>query len=58
MTVTQVEAGKEHNVIPAKVNIVVDVRVNDKYTNEEAAEILIKEDLVAAQQRLHSFSAE
>ena len=43
VTVTQVEAGKEHNVIPAKVNIVVDVRVNDKYTNEEAAEILIKE---------------
>jgi len=40
ITVTQVNAGKEHNVIPASVNLVVDVRVNDQYSNEELAKIL------------------
>lgn len=43
MTVTQINAGKQHNVIPAEVEIVVDVRVNDAYTNEEIVEILKKE---------------
>ncbi|MDG2396104.1 MAG: M20/M25/M40 family metallo-hydrolase [Flavobacteriaceae bacterium] len=40
MTVTQINAGNQHNVIPSKVNIVVDVRVNDCYTNSEITEIL------------------
>jgi len=40
ITVTQVNAGKEHNVIPASVNLVVDVRVNDQYSNEELEKIL------------------
>jgi acetylornithine deacetylase len=40
ITVTQVAAGKEHNVVPASVHLVVDVRVNDQYTNEELAKIL------------------
>lgn len=40
MTVTQIEAGKQHNVVPAKVNLVIDVRVNDAYTNKEIADIL------------------
>lgn len=43
MTVTQINAGKQHNVVPAKVELVIDVRVNDKYTNTEIAEILKKE---------------
>tara|TARA_R110002049_G_scaffold193289_1_gene362126 strand:+ start:4817 stop:5881 length:1065 start_codon:yes stop_codon:yes gene_type:complete len=43
LTVTQVNAGKQHNVVPAKVDLVIDVRVNDKYTNPEIAEILQKE---------------
>lgn len=43
MTVTQINAGIQHNAIPAAVDLVVDVRVNDLYTNEEIAEILKKE---------------
>ncbi|WBU90202.1 M20 family metallo-hydrolase [Cellulophaga omnivescoria] len=43
LTVTQINAGKQHNVVPAKVDLVIDVRVNDKYTNKEVAEILQKE---------------
>lgn len=42
ITVTQVEAGVQHNVVPAKVNLVIDVRVNDMYSNEEISEILIE----------------
>ncbi|MGB1283611.1 MAG: M20 family metallo-hydrolase [Polaribacter sp.] len=40
MTVTQMNAGKQHNVIPAKVDLVVDVRVNDAYSNQEIVAIL------------------
>ena len=43
VTVTQVSGGKEHNVVPAIVNLVVDVRVNDKYSNEEVSKILVQE---------------
>jgi len=35
MTVTQVNAGKQHNVVPAECHLVVDIRVNDCYTNAE-----------------------
>ncbi|AXG72250.1 acetylornithine deacetylase [Kordia sp. SMS9] len=40
MTVTQINAGKQHNAVPANVKLVVDVRVNDAYSNEEIADIL------------------
>jgi acetylornithine deacetylase len=40
MTVTQIAAGSQHNVVPAQVNLVVDVRVNDAYSNQEIATIL------------------
>ncbi|MDJ0646636.1 MAG: M20 family metallo-hydrolase [Flavobacteriaceae bacterium] len=40
MTVTQINAGKQHNAVPAEVNLVIDVRVNDRYSNEEIADIL------------------
>ena len=43
MTVSQINAGKQHNAIPADVDLVIDVRVNDKYTNAEIVEILQKE---------------
>ena len=43
MTVTQIHAGKQHNAIPAGVELVVDVRVNDQYTNKEIVEILQSE---------------
>ena len=43
LTVTQINAGSQHNVVPAKVDLVVDVRVNDRYSNKEIADILTKE---------------
>lgn len=42
MTVTQIEAGHQHNVIPASCKYVVDVRVTDSYTNQEVFEIINK----------------
>ena len=41
LTVTQISAGKQHNAVPADVKLVIDVRVNDKYTNSQVAELLI-----------------
>ena len=43
MTVTQINAGKQHNAVPAAVELVIDVRVNDAYSNEEIKDILEKE---------------
>lgn len=43
MTVTQISAGKQHNVVPAQVDLVVDVRVNDCYTNQEISDRLQRE---------------
>jgi acetylornithine deacetylase len=40
MTVTQIKAGKQHNAVPSEVELVIDVRVNDKYSNQEIADIL------------------
>lgn len=42
MTVTQINAGSQHNVVPAHVDLVIDVRVNDAYSNQEIANILQK----------------
>jgi acetylornithine deacetylase len=44
MTVTQVNA-KQHNVVPSECDIVVDIRVNDCYTNQEV--LAIKEHVNA-----------
>ena len=43
LTVTQINAGNQHNVVPAHVDLVVDVRVNDCYSNQEIAEVLNRE---------------
>ena len=43
LTVTQIKAGTQHNAVPADVDLVIDVRVNDKYTNTEIADILQKQ---------------
>lgn len=40
MTVTQVNAGSQHNVIPAECHFVVDIRVTDQYTNQEVLDIV------------------
>ncbi|MBO5687606.1 MAG: peptidase dimerization domain-containing protein, partial [Alistipes sp.] len=35
MTVTGIESGTQHNVVPAECRFMVDVRVNECYSNEE-----------------------
>lgn len=42
LTVTQINAGKQHNVVPAITELVIDCRVNDKYTNQEIVDIVTK----------------
>lgn len=40
MTVTQISAGTQHNVVPDECRYVVDVRPTEAYTNEEILEII------------------
>ena len=40
MSVTVIKSGSQHNVVPSECDFVVDVRVNDKYTNQEVLEII------------------
>ncbi|PJC58986.1 MAG: acetylornithine deacetylase [Flavobacteriales bacterium CG_4_9_14_0_2_um_filter_35_242] len=59
MTVTQIEAGSQHNVIPANCNFVVDVRVTDAYTNQEVLDLVkanVKSEVTARSMRLNSSS--
>ena len=42
MTVTLINAGTQHNVIPDRCSFVVDVRTNEHYPNKEALEIIKK----------------
>src|SRR5690606_24610670 len=43
LTVTQISGGSQHNVVPGHVDLVIDVRVNDCYTNREIADKLTAE---------------
>jgi len=60
MTVSQINAGKQHNAVPAEVDLVIDVRVNDKYSNQEIADLLVNESpcssIVPRSLRLNSSS--
>jgi len=40
ITVTQIEAGTQHNVVPDSCRFVADVRTNECYTNKEVYEII------------------
>lgn len=40
MSVTMINAGTQHNVVPSTCDFVVDVRVTDAYTNEEVLEVV------------------
>ncbi len=40
MTVTQIQAGTQHNVIPAECKFVVDVRTTEKYSNKQTWDII------------------
>jgi acetylornithine deacetylase len=44
ISVTQIEAGTQHNVVPDECRFVVDVRTNECYSNEEVLAI-VKQDL-------------
>ncbi len=55
MNVTMVNSGTQHNVIPDKCDMVVDVRTNELYTNEEVLNIIsthVKSDVKARSTRL------
>lgn len=57
MTVTVINAGSQHNVVPDVCTFVVDVRTNEFYSNQQAYEIinqLIDSDVVARSMRLNS----
>lgn len=59
MTVTQIEAGNQHNVVPSVCHFVVDVRVNDRYTNREVLEVIkdsVEVEVVERSLRLNSSS--
>ena len=60
MTVTVVESGTQHNVVPDVLHFVVDVRTNEYYQNEYVFEFLRKHmekcELKARSFRLHSSS--
>ena len=43
LTVTQINAGTAHNVVPDKCTFVVDIRPTEQYSNAEILEILRKE---------------
>jgi acetylornithine deacetylase len=53
MTVTGVNAGTQHNVVPDKCTFMVDVRVNECYSNEEVFNIL--KELVPCELSARSF---
>ena len=42
LTITQINAGSQHNVIPSEIEFVVDVRINELYSNKEIVKILQK----------------
>lgn len=57
MTVSQIQAGTQHNVVPDECSFVVDVRVNELYSNREVFEIIdahTKCEVVARSFRLNS----
>ena len=59
ISVTQIEGGLQHNVIPDNCKFVVDVRVNDKYSLQETFDIInenCKSELRARSFRWHPSS--
>jgi acetylornithine deacetylase len=51
MTVTQVDAGSQHNVVSSVCHFVVDIRVNDLYSNQEVLNIVKKNVDVEVKER-------
>ena len=56
-TVTQIQAGTQHNVVPAECHFVIDVRTNEHYSNQQIFEVLqeqMQSDLKARSFRLNA----
>ncbi len=59
LTVTQIQAGTQHNVVPDTCRFVIDVRVNECYTNQtifNTLQSLVQSQLVARSFRLNPSS--
>lgn len=57
MNVTVINAGTQHNVVPDECKMVVDVRTNELYTNEEVFDFIrrhLSSEVCARSFRLHS----
>lgn len=57
MSVTQIEAGSQHNVVPDECRFVVDVRTNEFYPNEKALKIIrehVSAEVIPRSTRLNS----
>jgi acetylornithine deacetylase len=57
MTVTQIDAGTQHNVVPDRCRFVVDIRPNGLYSNEEILAIVrdnLKSEVTPRSTRLNS----
>ena len=61
LSITQIESGNQHNVVPDQCTFVIDVRTNEHYSNQQAFEIvdaLIESDVEARSFRLNSSGIE
>jgi len=61
MSVTQINAGTQHNVVPDVCKYVVDVRSNECYSNKEIVEVVtanVKSEVKPRSLRLNSSSIE
>lgn len=57
LSVTQIEAGTQHNVVPDTCRFVVDLRTTDAYTNEETVSLVrsaIRSEAVARSTRIRA----
>lgn len=57
MTVTQINAGTQHNVIPDRCDFVVDIRTTDAYSNRDMVDIInsaLQSDVKARSTRLQA----
>ena len=57
MTVTQINAGTQHNVVPDECKFVIDIRTTDAYSNEETVKIvqeLLESDAKERSTRVHA----
>ncbi|MBK7869629.1 MAG: M20 family metallo-hydrolase [Saprospiraceae bacterium] len=57
MTVTQIHAGTQHNVVPDNCRFVIDIRTNEYYNNRDVFELLqeyLQSDIKARSFRLNS----